>query len=80
MSKMVPVEIQFTQEELERIDRSVEKRGYGSRAEYIRDVVSKRLSVTSLEDISDKFREVDVTEEELEEDINEVREELWEED
>ncbi|MFW6142244.1 MAG: hypothetical protein ACOC53_06770 [Candidatus Saliniplasma sp.] len=62
MSKMVPVEIQFTQEELERIDRSVEKRGYGSRAEYIRDVVSKRLSVASLEEISNTFSEADETE------------------
>ncbi|MGM0511049.1 MAG: ribbon-helix-helix domain-containing protein [Thermoplasmatota archaeon] len=80
MSKMVPVDVQFTQEELERIDRSVEKRGYGSRSEYIRDVVSKHLSITSLEDISEKFKELDVTEEELEESIKEAREESWGED
>lgn len=77
MSKMVPVEIQFTKEELECIDRSVDRRGYDSRSDYIRDVVSKRLSVTSLEEINDTFSDVDATEEELKECIKEVREELW---
>ncbi|MFO7992325.1 MAG: ribbon-helix-helix domain-containing protein [Thermoplasmata archaeon] len=80
MSKMVPVGVQFTQEELERIDRSVERRGYGSRSEYIRDMVRRYTLTLYSKEFGRICEERGITKEEMVETIKKVREELWEEE
>lgn len=80
MSKMVPVGVQFTQEELEWLDRYLEKRGYESRSEYISSVVRIRMMQEMMKEFQEICNEKGITVEEMVETIKKVREELWEEE
>ncbi|MGM0510883.1 MAG: ribbon-helix-helix domain-containing protein [Thermoplasmatota archaeon] len=80
MSKMVPVDVQFTQEELEWLDRYLEKRRYESRSDYIRDVVRIRMMEEMVKEFQQICNEKGITVEEMVETMKKVREESWGED
>jgi len=79
MAKMKSVQVRFPEEELERIDRYVERGEYPSRSEFIRDAVRKAEALRSIETMRRLVEEEGVTEEELVEGGTEVREELADE-
>ena len=79
MTQMISVQIRFPPEELKKIDTYVKRGEYSSRADFIRDAVSKAEILNSLQKLREIVKDEGITEKELLEGGKEVRKRLFEE-
>ena len=79
MTRMESVQIRFPAEQLRKIDGYVERGMFHSRSDFIRDAVRKAEIIRALEDIREILEKEGISERDLIEGGNEVREKLFKE-